>query len=155
MKLDAVVGVVGFVGLMTCAILLGAPLAIFFDPGAFAIAVVGTFFLLLATHGWSVSWSVISTGLLGLIRNKAHLGIETHEHAAQVARSGSVLALLVGTSGALIGVIVMLRNLDDPTSIGPAMATALLSVFYTLLINSCIFVPVGRYHREMARTPRQ
>ena len=155
MKWDNTAGLMGFVGLTVCAILLGAPLYIFFDPGAFTIGFVGTFFLLLATHGWAASWSAISTGLHGLIRNCAHLGTENHEHGFQIARSGSLLSLLVGTSGALIGIITMLQNLDDPRSIGPAMATALLCVFYTLLINLCIFVPVGRYHREMAKTTPQ
>ena len=154
MKWDNTAGLTGFIGLVLFAILLGAPLRIFFDPGAFTIGFGGTLFLLFATHGWTASWSAISTGLHGLIRNRDHQGSENHEHAFQIARSGTLISLLVGTAGALIGVITMLQNLDDPSSIGPAMATALLCVFYTLLFNLCVFVPVGRYHREMANNVR-
>ena len=74
-----------------------------------------------------------------------------NEHGVEVARTGTLVALLVGTAGALIGIVTMLQNMDDPTRIGPAMAVSLLSVFYALLINIFVFVPVGRYHREMTR----
>ena len=152
MKLDATIGISGFVALTVVAIEMGAPIRIFFDPAAFIISVVGTFLLLMATHGWAVSWSAISTGLTGLLSNSEHQGVENHEHGAQVAQSGSALSLLAGTTGAIIGVGSMLNNIDDPTAIGPAMAVSLLSVFYTMFMNMCIFVPVGRYHREMSRT---
>ena len=33
------------------------------------------------------------------------------------------------------------------------MAVALLTSFYAVMLNPLIFVPVSRYHREMARTP--
>ena len=59
----------------------------------------------------------------------------------------------MGVMGATIGLIQMLANLEDPTAIGPAMAVALLTSFYAVMLNLLVFVPVSRYHREMARTP--
>ena len=34
---------------------------------------------------------------------------------------------------------MMLRNLDDPTAIGPAMAVALLTMFYGVVLGEFIF----------------
>ena len=35
-----------------------------------------------------------------------------------------------GMIGTLIGLVIMLLKLDDPSAIGPAMAVALLTTFY-------------------------
>ncbi len=37
----------------------------------------------------------------------------------------------------------MLNNLDDPSSIGPAMAVALLTTFYGSLLANLIFNPIA------------
>jgi len=41
----------------------------------------------------------------------------------------------MGMIGTLIGLVQMLRTLDDPTTIGPAMAVALLTTFYGAMIG--------------------
>jgi chemotaxis protein MotA len=45
--------------------------------------------------------------------------------------------------GTLIGLIQMLVNLDDPSSIGPGMAVALLTTFYGALLANLIFIPLA------------
>lgn len=47
-----------------------------------------------------------------------------------------------GLVGLLLGLIVMLANLNDPSVIGPAMAVALLPVFYGALLAEFIFAPL-------------
>ena len=48
-----------------------------------------------------------------------------------------------GMIGTLIGLVIMLQNLSDPSSIGPAMAIALLTTFYGVLIANGFALPMG------------
>jgi len=48
-----------------------------------------------------------------------------------------------GMIGTLIGLVNMLQNMDDPSSIGPAMAVALLTTLYGSLLANWICAPVG------------
>lgn len=48
-----------------------------------------------------------------------------------------------GMIGTLIGLVAMLQNLSDPSSIGPAMAVALLTTFYGSLLANLFFLPVA------------
>ena len=43
--------------------------------------------------------------------------------------------------GTLIGLVMMLVKLDDPSSIGPSMAVALLTTFYGALMANLLFIP--------------
>ena len=43
----------------------------------------------------------------------------------------------------LIGLVQMLGNLDDPSSIGPAMAVALLTTFYGAVLANMVFLPLA------------
>jgi len=154
MNNQAIIGLGGFVGMTVMAITLGSPLMIFFDPSSAVCCVGGTVFLLGAAHGFGAAKTAIGSGLRGLLRaNPEHQGAEAHAHHAHIAATGGMVCMLMGGMGALIGVIQMLVNMDDPTAIGPAMAFALLSTLYAMVLNMSIFIPVGRYHREMARTP--
>ncbi len=49
-----------------------------------------------------------------------------------------------GMIGTLIGLVAMLKNLSDPSSIGPAMAVALLTTFYGSLFANLIWIPLGQ-----------
>ena len=48
-----------------------------------------------------------------------------------------------GMIGTLIGLINMLKNLSDPSSIGPSMAVALVTTFYGSLLANWICTPVS------------
>lgn len=48
-----------------------------------------------------------------------------------------------GMVGTLIGLVAMLGNLSDPSSIGPSMAVALLTTFYGSLFSNLIFNPMA------------
>jgi chemotaxis protein MotA len=45
--------------------------------------------------------------------------------------------------GTLVGLVHMLANMDDPSSIGPAMAIALLTTLYGALIANLIAIPIA------------
>ena len=48
-----------------------------------------------------------------------------------------------GMIGTLVGLVNMLQNMDDPSSIGPAMAVALLTTLYGSMLANWICAPVG------------
>lgn len=54
------------------------------------------------------------------------------------------LAPAFGMLGTLIGLIQMLRNLDDPDTLGPGMAVALITTFYGSFIANVCAIPISR-----------
>lgn len=46
-----------------------------------------------------------------------------------------------GMIGTLIGLVVMLRSMNDPSRIGPGVAMALLTTLYGLLLANVVFFP--------------
>lgn len=53
------------------------------------------------------------------------------------------VAPAMGMIGTLIGLVQMLSNMDDPSSIGPAMAVALLTTLYGMLLATLIAKPIA------------
>lgn len=56
---------------------------------------------------------------------------------------GAAYAPGFGMIGTLIGLVNMLKDIDDPSSIGPAMATALLTTLYGSLLANVVFSPMA------------
>ncbi|MCB1507459.1 MAG: MotA/TolQ/ExbB proton channel family protein [Hyphomicrobiaceae bacterium] len=54
-----------------------------------------------------------------------------------------------GMIGTLVGLVQMLATMDDPSTIGPSMAIALLTTLYGALISNVICLPV--YDKLMAK----
>ena len=57
--------------------------------------------------------------------------------------SMGVVAPAFGMMGTLIGLVLMLRELDDPSKIGVGMATALLTTLYGVIVANLIFLPMS------------
>lgn len=66
-----------------------------------------------------------------------------HFTVQDVFKKMAMFAPAFGMLGTLIGLIQMLSKLDDPSSIGPAMAVALLTTFYGSLLATLIFLPIA------------
>ena len=49
----------------------------------------------------------------------------------------------MGMIGTVIGLIQMLQNMNDPSSIGPAMAVALITTFYGAVLANMVFIPMA------------
>jgi chemotaxis protein MotA len=45
--------------------------------------------------------------------------------------------------GTLIGLVQMLQTMDDPSTIGPAMAVALLTTLYGAVMANVMFIPMA------------
>ncbi|MFQ5515189.1 MAG: motility protein A [Myxococcota bacterium] len=66
-----------------------------------------------------------------------------HQRGQQIFRFMASTAPAMGMIGTLIGLVNMLQSLDDPSSIGPAMAVALLTTFYGAVLAFLIFGPIA------------
>lgn len=49
-----------------------------------------------------------------------------------------------GMIGTVIGLIVIMANLSDPSKIGPGLAVALITTLYGSLIANMVFIPIGK-----------
>jgi chemotaxis protein MotA len=68
---------------------------------------------------------------------------ERHNSGIKVIRFIALQAPVFGMAGTLIGLVQMLMHLDDPSTIGPALATALITTFYGLMLANLIMTPLA------------
>ena len=66
-----------------------------------------------------------------------------HVSGAGVFKSMADIAPAMGMIGTLVGLVAMLSNMDDPKSIGPAMAVALLTTLYGAIMANMIGIPIA------------
>ncbi len=71
------------------------------------------------------------------------LTTERHERGAGMLTALADVAPAMGMIGTLIGLVAMLSNMDDPKSIGPAMAVALLTTLYGAFLANVIAIPLA------------
>jgi len=69
--------------------------------------------------------------------------VERHGAGRRVLEVATKYAPAWGMIGTLIGLILMLRKLDDPSSIGPNMAVALLTTMYGAVLANFILGPMA------------
>jgi chemotaxis protein MotA len=67
---------------------------------------------------------------------------DRHAIGHQIFKSLGTFAPAFGMIGTLMGLVQMLKSLDDPSSIGEGMAVALLTTFYGALFANLICIPV-------------
>lgn len=79
-------------------------------------------------------------------------GMKTrHERSVGILRQAATVAPAMGLIGTLVGLVQMLGNLDDPNSIGPSMAVALLTTLYGAILANMVFSPMaGKLERNSA-----
>ena len=69
--------------------------------------------------------------------------IRREEVGANVFRAIGDSAPAFGMFGTLVGLIQMLSNMTDPATIGPAMAVAMLTTLYGVLISQLLAYPIS------------
>ena len=79
---------------------------------------------------------------------------DRHRRAAQLFQSMGTLAPAMGLIGTLIGLVQMLRTIEDPSTIGPAMSVALLTTFYGAMLANLIFLPLAGKLRTRSEAER-
>ena len=78
-----------------------------------------------------------------VLQHEIDAGYEHNRRAAGIFRRASEIAPAMGLIGTLVGLVQMLANLEDPEVIGPAMAVALLTTFYGVIIGPIILAPLA------------
>lgn len=68
---------------------------------------------------------------------------ERHEQGIGIFTSFADVGPAMGMIGTLIGLVAMLSNMDDPKSIGPAMAVALLTTLYGSILANMVALPIA------------
>ncbi|VAW70695.1 Flagellar motor rotation protein MotA [hydrothermal vent metagenome] len=71
------------------------------------------------------------------------LTIQRHENGQKIFKALGDIAPAMGMIGTLIGLVQMLANMDDPKSIGPAMAVALLTTLYGAVVANAFALPIA------------
>ena len=66
-----------------------------------------------------------------------------HAKSVGILRKAAEVSPAMGLIGTLVGLVLMLGRLDDPSSIGPAMAVALLTTFYGAVLANMVFSPLA------------
>ncbi|MCK5424033.1 MAG: MotA/TolQ/ExbB proton channel family protein [Emcibacter sp.] len=63
--------------------------------------------------------------------------------SVDLLRRSAEVAPAMGLIGTLVGLVQMLGNLSDPSTIGPAMAVALLTTFYGAILAHMVLIPLS------------
>ncbi len=88
-----------------------------------------------------------------MLNKDISLTIQRHEQGQKIFTALGTVAPAMGMIGTLIGLVQMLANMDDPKTIGPAMAVALLTTLYGAVIANAFALPIAeklglRYEEE-------
>jgi chemotaxis protein MotA len=78
-----------------------------------------------------------------MLSKDINLTIERHERGQAIFKAMGDVAPAMGMIGTLIGLVQMLSAMDDPKSIGPAMAVALLTTLYGAIIATVFALPIA------------
>ncbi len=125
------------IGLIISGILMGGSIALFINLPSVAIVVGFTVFFTFAYHSAGKTLEAFFTAF-----GKEKLPADEAQQHLRVLWTARSLASASGVIGSLIGFVNMLANMDDPKNIGPAMAVALLTLFYAVLIAEGIVGPL-------------
>ena len=81
--------------------------------------------------------------LKDMLEKEIEYVIERHDKGADIFATIAAYSPAMGMIGTLIGLVQMLQNMSDPSSIGPAMAVALLTTFYGAVIANIVAMPIS------------
>ncbi len=110
---------------------------------------------LLALEGIEITNSYLENGIQMLVdghdpdvvktvlSKDMNLAQERHEWGQKIFLAIADVGPAMGMIGTLIGLVQMLSAMDDPQSIGPAMAVALLTTLYGAIVATMIASPIA------------
>jgi chemotaxis protein MotA len=78
-----------------------------------------------------------------MLNKDIRLTIQRHTLGQNVFKAMGESAPAFGMIGTLIGLVQMLSSMDDPSTIGPSMAVALLTTLYGALLANFICLPLA------------
>ena len=142
---SSIVGLLGAYTLIVLAIILGGDLLSFGDNTSVLVVVGGTFFLTLLSFPLKNAISIYGYFLHAFV----YPNFQEYEKKIQGDLETGILMFdrlmtfskSCGGVGILIGFVFLCQNLNDPASIGPAIAVMLLSILYALVLAYVLFLP--------------
>lgn len=201
MDIATLLGIIGAIGIVAMAMVLGGDPLIFINPPSLLIVIGGTMFVVLAKFSLGQFLGAVKVaakafafklespeeiigvlvdvaqvarkgGLLALeekevdnaflkngmqllvdgqdrevvktmLQKDRSLTLDRHKWGAKVFKAMGDVGPAMGMIGTLIGLVQMLANMDDPKSIGPAMAIALLTTLYGAMLATMICLPIA------------
>ena len=78
-----------------------------------------------------------------VLKKEVSLTVERHEVGQGVFAGMGEASPAFGMIGTLVGLVQMLASMDDPSTIGPSMAIALLTTLYGAVIANLIMLPIA------------
>ena len=86
----------------------------------------------------------VKTGdIAAIMQKKMSLTKKKLDLGSDIFSSMGSYAPAFGMIGTLIGLVQMLANLDDPSTIGPKMAVAMITTFYGAIMANLFFIPMS------------
>lgn len=86
---------------------------------------------------------VSESGIINMLKIEAVNTRKRHQTGWEIFAEMGKYAPAFGMVGTLIGLIQMLANLEDPATIGPRMAVAMITTFYGAIMANLIFIPMS------------
>lgn len=80
--------------------------------------------------------------IVRVMGNEAGIVRKRFDNEIRLVSTLSNIAPSLGVIGTVLGLVKLLFNLKDPTSLGPNMALALLTTLYGLLLSVLVFKPI-------------
>ena len=81
--------------------------------------------------------------LESILRTDIGAVADRHKTGKSLMDSLGRYAPAFGMIGTLMGLIIMLGNMDDPEAIGPGMAVALITTLYGAIASNLVFLPIA------------
>jgi len=78
-----------------------------------------------------------------MLNKDISLAVERHEWGQKFFMKIADMGPAMGMIGTLIGLVGMLANMDDPKTIGPSMAVALLTTLYGAILANAFCIPIA------------
>ncbi|MCK9993552.1 MAG: chemotaxis protein MotA [Alphaproteobacteria bacterium] len=78
-----------------------------------------------------------------ILRQEVSAMVNRHNRSAGILRRAAEVAPAMGLIGTLVGLVQLLGNLQQPDTIGPAMALALLTTLYGTVLSNMVFAPLA------------
>ncbi|MCR4440967.1 MAG: MotA/TolQ/ExbB proton channel family protein [Peptococcaceae bacterium] len=78
-----------------------------------------------------------------ILRTEILMLEERHKVGAGIFEAMGASAPAFGMLGTLMGLILMLKKINNPAALGPGMALALITTFYGSLLANLIFLPIA------------
>lgn len=146
MDIASVVGMFGVVTLSLWAMTIGGEPNTFFDLISVLFVFGGTFMLILSSFPFknvtkigSYCWYAFVPPKTGADEKKARIDLEM---GILIMDRAKTYFQAMGWIGMLVGLVNMLGSLEDPAHIGPAMAVAILTVFYGIAMAYLFCLPI-------------